>query len=230
MKQVEDWGDSRNKGFCVYCGGGSETQDHVPSKVLLDEPLPENLPLVSCCGPCNASFALHEEYLACLLECVVSGTVETDVLERDRVRRILEHSPALRERLRQARHEQEEGVLWDFDAERVKTVLLKLARGHAAFELNEPQLAEPDVFWFRPLVLMTEAERAAFEDDPPAVAGWPEIGSRAFNRLFVAGDEAWQEGWLVVQTARYRYLVTQEGGLRVRLVLREYLACEVIWE
>ncbi len=230
MKQVPDWGDSRNKGFCVYCGGADETRDHVPSKAFLDEPLPQNLPLVPCCSACNAAFALHEEYLSCLLECVVHGSVEVEELPRERVRRSLRHSRGLHERLRRARREEVESIVWDFDAERVRTVLLKLARGHAAFELNEPQLAEPDVFWFKPLVLMTERERSEFFDEPSIVSGWPEIGSRAFNRLFVAGEEAWQEGWLVVQEGRYRYLVTQECGLRVRLVLREYLACEAVWE
>ena len=43
MQQLRCYGDDRNKGFCVHCGGPSETVDHVPSKVLLDEPYPENL-------------------------------------------------------------------------------------------------------------------------------------------------------------------------------------------
>jgi hypothetical protein len=230
VKQVQDWGDSRNKGFCVYCGGKDETRDHAPSKVFLDEPLPANLPLVPSCKACNGGFALHEEYLACLLECVVSRTSEVERLPRERVRRTLEYSRGLHERLRRARQEEEQTLVWDFDAERVRIVLLKLARGHAAFELNEPQLDEPDVFWFKPLGLMKEEERLSFFDETSALSGWPEIGSRAFNRLFIAGEEAWQEGWLVVQEHRYRYLVTQEYGLRVWLVLRDYLACEVVWE
>jgi 5-methylcytosine-specific restriction endonuclease McrA len=43
MQNLKCHADRRNKGFCVHCGGPDETDDHVPSKVLLDEPYPENL-------------------------------------------------------------------------------------------------------------------------------------------------------------------------------------------
>ena len=36
--------------------------------------------------------------------------------------------------------------------------------------------------------------------------------------------------WLVVQDGIYRYSVRQEGGLRVRTILSEYLATEVQWD
>jgi len=49
MQQFRCDGDDRNKGFCVHCGGPSETIDHVPSKVLLDEPYPENLMAAPAC-------------------------------------------------------------------------------------------------------------------------------------------------------------------------------------
>jgi len=52
MKQLQCYGDSRNKGFCVHCGGPDETRDHVPAKVLLDEPYPENLPDRCCWSVC----------------------------------------------------------------------------------------------------------------------------------------------------------------------------------
>ena len=68
MQQLRCYGDDRNKGFCVHCGGPSETVDHVPSKVLLDEPYPENLMAASACRKCNNDFSIDEEYLACLLE------------------------------------------------------------------------------------------------------------------------------------------------------------------
>lgn len=68
--------DERLKGSCVYCGGPPETVDHVPSRVFLDDPLPENLPVVEACRECNGGFSLDEEYLACLLECVMTGTTD----------------------------------------------------------------------------------------------------------------------------------------------------------
>ena len=49
--------DERMTGMCVYCGGQPDTRDHVPSRVLLDDPLPDNLPVVDACRACNESFS-----------------------------------------------------------------------------------------------------------------------------------------------------------------------------
>jgi hypothetical protein len=232
MRHFSCYGDSRNKGFCVHCGGPDETKDHVPSKVLLDEPLPANVAVSPACLSCNNGLSIDEEYLACLLECVVVGDVDLNKIERQKVAHILQINTRLADRLRRARRVVDGQPLWDFEAPRVRNVLLKLARGHAAYELNEPQLGEPDVFCFRPLCTMTQTERGDFEQerDSGPLALWPEVGSRAMQRLLVAGPEAFEEGWLVVQDGRYRYRTSQHSGLRVRMVLREYLACEVTWE
>jgi hypothetical protein len=37
------------------------------------------------------------------------------------------------------------------------------------------------------------------------------------------------EGWIVVQQGRYRYAAESDGSM-VRMVLSEYLACQVVWE
>jgi hypothetical protein len=77
---------------------------------------------------------------------------------------------------------------------------------------------------------LSHEQRAAFEE-PPDTPGWPEIGSRAFVNLLVAGDKVFdpESGWGVLQAGRYRYLVAQPGETIVRIVLSEYLACEVVW-
>jgi hypothetical protein len=232
MRHFSCYGDDRNKGFCVHCGGAGDTKDHVPSKVLLDEPLPANVSVSPACLDCNNGLSIDEEYLACLLDCIVAGDVDPDKVGRPKIARILRSNGALADRLRRARRLVGVRVMWDFEEERVRNVLLKLARGHAAYELNEPRLEEPDVFYFRPLCTMSASEVEDFEGELDAgpVAVSPEVGSRAMQRLLVAGPEVFEEGWLVVQDGRYRYRTSQYAGLRVRMVLREYLACEVTWE
>ena len=90
MQQLRCYGDDRNKGFCVHCGGGpTETVDHVPSKVLLDEPYPENLMAAPACRECNNGLSLDEEYLACLLECVIAGDTAPEKLHRTKIPEIL---------------------------------------------------------------------------------------------------------------------------------------------
>ena len=105
----------------------------------------------------------------------------------------------------------------------------KLARCHAAFELNEPRTEEPDTLWFAPLSLLDDTALQDFEDDGSNIDIWPEVGSRAMMRMLAVGSEAFGAGWLDVQPGRYRYRTSQGDGLRVRIVIREYLACEVAW-
>jgi len=67
MKRLPNYADQRFNGQCVYCGAYSDTKEHVPPKVFLDRPFPENLPVVESCAKCNTGFSLDEEYLACLI-------------------------------------------------------------------------------------------------------------------------------------------------------------------
>jgi hypothetical protein len=230
MENVRNYGDRRQVVSCVYCAGTTESRDHVPSKVLLDEPYPPDLPVVPACQSCNEGFALDEEYLACLVECTLAGSVNPEDIQRAKVKEILSKKPTLASRLRNVRQQTLLGeVSFAIERERVRKVALKLARGYAAFELNEPQFDEPTSVALLPLLVMTADQRERFESPPasslwPEIGVWPEVGSRAMQRI-VTG-----EIWAVVQPNRYRYLASVEDGVVVRMVLSEYLACEVRWE
>ena len=56
-----------NSNICLYCGGKSETRDHIPTKGLLNKPFPNNLLTVPSCMECNNSFSKDEVYLITLL-------------------------------------------------------------------------------------------------------------------------------------------------------------------
>ena len=226
MRQVPNYGDERQLAWCVYCAGRTETRDHVPSKVLLDEPYPPNLPVVPACESCNAGFSLDEEYLACLVDCVRVGSVDVRAGHREKIRRILDRKPALVSMLARARDEANGRIAFAVETDRIRNVVLKLARGHAAYELNEPHVEEPLGLSFVPFELMDPEVRMTFES-PPRPLIWPEVGSRAMQRLavsFPAGSD-----WIVAQPGRYRYLAAAGESVVVRLVLSEYLACEVVW-
>jgi hypothetical protein len=227
MQQLPDYGDERNKGWCVFCGGPMETRDHAPSRVLLDEPYPENLPVLACCRSCNSSFSLDEEYLACLIECARTGSVEEARAARPKVARILERKASLESRLAAARCETGDGILWKPEDERVRNVIVKLARAHIAYEQNEPQLDEPVSLSIIPLCAMTEEIRDDFEASPNTGL-WPEVGSRAMHRILVGAEGDYP--WIEVQPGRYRYLVATGPGVLVRIVIAEYLAAEVAWD
>jgi hypothetical protein len=228
VEQVSNDGDRRNVGWCVYCGGNMETRDHVPSKVLLDEPYPANLPVVPACRACNESFSRDEEYLACLLECVLAGAIRVEAFQRSKIRKILTQKPALAAALEAGRHHDGGGTMFTIDTDRMRNVVLKLARGHVAFEMNEPQLDEPERLAFVPLISMTDEAREVFEMHPSR-ALLPEVGSRMLRRRFFGSGDLRRDGWIIAQDGRYRYLVAAAHGYLVRIVLSEYLACEVVW-
>lgn len=215
---------------CVYCGGEPTTDDHVPSKVLLDKPYPANLPVVKACEACNNGFSVDEEYVACFPECVLSGSTDPESIRRLKIKRILTDKPALREKIRASSQAVSPAhISWSVEIERANNVVLKLARGHAAYELSEPVLSEPEHISIVPLSQLSPDERTAFET-PPVETVAPELGSRAFSRITVAGNDVLMDnGWQVVQPGLYRYLVTYSQAKAVRVVLGEYLACEVIW-
>ncbi|MCK4374276.1 MAG: hypothetical protein KAX19_03070, partial [Candidatus Brocadiae bacterium] len=135
--------DERVTGMCVYCGGQPDTRDHVPPKVLLDEPYPSQLPVVGACERCNAGFSLDEQYLSCFLECVICGTVEPTGVQRLNVGRILSENAALQHRIEACQRKDDRGnLVWEPEVDRVQRVVTKLGRGHAAYQLY-PQLEEP---------------------------------------------------------------------------------------
>ena len=220
--------DERHAAFCVFCGQQPTTREHAASRVFLDDPLPENLPLVGSCHKCNNGYSRDEEYLACLIDCVISGSTDPAKVARPKIRAALRHSPALAARIEAGRTEDATGAqMWKAEEDRARKVIIKLARGHVAHQYSEPQLQDPQSVMFMPLPLLSDEQRETFERIPES-SYYPEIGSRAFMNLFVVDGEVWdaEGGWTVLQEGRYRYAVAQPGEIVVRIVLSEYLAGE----
>ena len=221
--------DERLCGSCVFCGSSPNTRDHAPSKVLLDDPLPPELPVVPACGECNSSFSLDEQYLACLVEVARCGTVDPEGLERGKIRRLLSENPSLAERIGRTRSVDQAGnLLWSAETDRMRRIVSKLARGHAAFELY-PQTEEPSLIEVAAVPTMTLEQTSEFESPSEGSAAlWPEIGTRAFLRDNKNPHEG-HVSWRIVQPGRYRYLVVESDGVLVHMVMSEYLACRVRW-
>ena len=230
MKRVEGYGDSRILTGCFHCGGAADTVDHAPPKVLLDKPYPDEMLVVPSCYACNNSASLDESWLACVIECVVTGAVEAERVTRPAIAKMLTRSPALAASMAAIRSVGETGTTFSPDMDRVRRVVTKIARSHAAYELHEHFEHEPasvDVF---PLPLLSHAALDEFESlGGGGVAMWPEVGSRAMQRL-LEGYPGDRPGWVVVQEGRYRYMAGIEDGKVVRMVLSEYLGCEAVWD
>lgn len=241
MDQLNNFADSRLIRGCIYCGGPADTRDHVPSKCILEQPYPANLPVVGCCDSCNQNFSKDEQYFVCLLESVLCGSTDPEKIRRPSVARMMQNSPALRQRMENSKTEVNSQIAFIPEMERVSNVMLKLARGHAAFELRQPCSAKPDHFWCGPLALLSQENRETFDAAHfPQVFG--EVGSRNMQRLQVIQmtrlDENGREqnidmlinDWIDVQDDRYRFLAIDDmGQVVIRIVIAEYFACEVAW-
>jgi hypothetical protein len=236
MDQIRDFSDERNKAWCVHCGNYLATletnRDHVPSKSLLLAPYPSDLPVIEVCKSCNSSFSQDEEYLAAFLSSVLAGTTDAAQQKIPVAKRILERNEKLGARIGRSQKSfttfgGQEKVFWVPEQERINNVILKNARGHAMYEYGEPMLDKPLHIWSAPLEILQPEERQAFETiDFGGI--YPEVGSRMMTRVFTGQDLL--DGWVYVQDGVYRYAVTQDGGLRVKSVLFEYLATEVAWD
>lgn len=210
--------------------------------MFLDPPLPSYLPVVGACRDCNNGFSLDEEYLACLIECVISSTTDPCRVGRERISKALQHSPALRAKLEAAKYQQDGRTHFSTEQERVERVLVKLAKGHSAFELNQPCSGSPSEIWYGPLISLTEEQREAYESTQ-VIQTYGEVGSRGMQRLLVtqvklqssSGETSTLDlvinDWVEVQEGRYRYHAADFGDeVRIKIIISEYLACEVAWK
>lgn len=244
MDQHPDYADNRLIQGCIYCDAGKEeTRDHVPSRVFLDLPFPTNLPVVPACYNCNNGFAQDEAYLACLIECALAGSTNPDSIQRPRVADLLRRTPALRARIEAAKSITDNLVSFLAERTRVETVFMKLARGHAAFELSLVLRQPPTSLIWWPLLMMTDEQRQSF-DDVSVTRIFGEVGSRGMQRQLIVqaklvsqttGEASTMNliidnDWVDVQEGCYRYLAIHDSeGVKIKIVIAEFLACEVSW-
>ena len=229
MRQIKTFSDSRLDTQCAYCGNFPDTRDHVPSKILLEKPFPENIPVVPSCLECNNGFSLDEEYFACLIECLISGTTNLDGLSREGIVKILKRKTKLKARLDNAFINENGESYFKIESERIENVILKLAYGHAKFENSETQFDKPEHIAFVPIETLTEDEQNSFFS-VTELQKTPEVGSRAMQNLYITQDGIPIDNWIMVQEGIYQYSVTPTiGNLKVRMLIWNYLACEVVW-
>jgi hypothetical protein len=154
---------------------------------------------------------------------------------------MLRRSPALRARIDSGKYAGNGQPGFGVDTTRVQNIVLKLARGHAAYELSSPCREQPTAVKCLPICVMTDEQRNAF-DASHVTHLFGEVGSRGIQRMLVtqltlesATGELSSAGvlindWVDVQDGRYRYLAIDAGGeIKVKIVIGEYLACEVAW-
>ena len=223
------YGDSRLDYFCAFCGGPAETEDHVPSRCFLDKPYPLELPVIPCCHKCNHDFSIDEEYVSCLIDCMKARTADPSQIQRIKTRDTLLHSPKLQERIASQIKEFGEHHLFDYEKDRFKNVVRKLAFGHLAFENDHLTWDSRFLFsvWLVPD--MTESQRATFFK-PYNGDLLPEVNSHGLEHILLSNnannETQFTVPWITVQEGRYAYCVSSDGN-RVKFVIADFVAVEV---
>lgn len=220
MLQRPEYGEGHPERVCCYCGGYADTVDHVPSKVFLDEPYPDNLPVVPCCRNCNEEFSLDEEYVAVLLECVRLQTFDIDQFKREKVIKIVKHTPAILNTVR-------ESVLQLLDGHytinpenaRLKRVLTKFIAGHLRFEGLDQLFLHSGlkIDFYQDIHTNDEFFRRFYS--PINSDLLPEVGSRALIALVENGYAG--SPWFTVQPGRYEYSVAPDNS-EARIIIYDF--------
>lgn len=134
-------------------------------------------------------------------------------------------------------------ISFTIDRKRFKNVIKKLAVGHAAYELSLVFRDAPKRFDWKLISSMGEEQKVAF-NAPQLIEIFGEVGSRNTQRIMVVeillqspstGELAkmpfFLNDWVDVQDGIYRYHVVQnDNGVIVKIVLNEFIICEVYWE
>lgn len=191
---------------CIHCGTAlsrsTSSRDHVPSKLLLRQPYPDNLKTIRVCRSCNTRFSPAEEYLGAflgLLLTVGDGVNPRHVLERmidnnEQMQELFDRSLGLDATSAAPR------VFVEPDQSLLDIALGKNARGLLHIECGHTQDFQVAKVLAVPLENIPETTRALIL--PPASA------------------------WHIVQNETFRYHVLQGPQPVVRAILCEYLYAE----
>lgn len=226
MGQIQPFTDQRLAAFCAFCGGPPDSRDHVPPRIFLDLPHPENFPVIGACINCNRGASLDEEYVACLLEVAACGSMDPANLRRHKIARTLEERPAIAAKLADSLKSGGEFVVSQEDRARLSAVLEKIARGLWAYEVGETAQSSSAIVRYAQIAGLRADQLEAFMALEQSDL-LPEIGSRMMTRVLTATDKA-EGSWIELQAGRFSYgiEVFSDGG-RVKMVLGDYIAAEV---
>lgn len=190
---------------CIYCGETATTRDHVPSKLLLERPLPNNLKTVPCCLRCNRGFSLDEQYFWVLLgQISPAPTMVAKVAAGGIIDRTLQRSPALDERLIRSLEPDEDGgrISIKVEIDRVHRVIKKLATG--LFVVRYGRVPSPGsirvigAYPYRlsderplPVFISTFTERFRQKQ-------WKHVQPKVFSYIFVRHPRSSSKIWCVM--------------------------------
>ncbi len=233
-----DFKDERLNEYCCYCGQARLTRkttlDHVPSAGLLNDPDFPGLPKVRVCHDCNRDFSAIESYAYCSISSYLACSWKPELQPIPKAAKILASDKRLRRIM--FRELNLDGIgrcFWKPDFRKIDAFFQRQAQGHVFLETGELKFeVDTVVDWFD-LAHVDKRRRDLYFSRSSDV--YPEIGSRAFLRLFSDDDslpsdyyETDSEGFTVLEDNNYRFrLIFAGGGIEVQSIVRERIAASV---
>jgi hypothetical protein len=221
---------------CVYCGAPADTRDHVPPRLLLEEPLPLNLLTVPACRRCNNGYSDDERYVRDALHVVGFGEMSREkTAPGGVVARSLEHSPLLGQKMNRAHVAGENGrILFQPALDRFSRVMAKIGAGlwfgqyrrymaASRFKCEAVEHTQRISSWLVDL---------ASDRGKSPHSGWPEVGSRRLRCVAAAWpDQQVQRRpreWNKVQANVFEYLFVpkQPGQAGLLCIINLY---DTVW-
>ncbi len=225
-REVEPW---QQKGLCYYCGDKALTRDHIPSKVFLDEPFPDNIEQVPCCHKCNASFSKDEEYAAVLIECIKQQSTNLKDLTRKKVLKILDHSPKLLSTVKESINVNLFGELSISENDtRFSHVIMKLSKAHLRNELCICPIDDsPASVSITSLTNLCDSQvNELFAPRKNTIL--PEVGSKALES-FMLVDGIVYSCWISYQKHTYSYYVAPDAS-EVMILFQDFLLVKINYQ
>ncbi|MBK5449109.1 hypothetical protein JFU18_10730 [Bacillus sp. TH22] len=225
---------------CIYCGEESSTREHIPSKVFLNRPFPENLSTVSACLTCNNSYSSDEELLALLIQLLKQKHYGSEYTFSEEVNSRMENvrNVKLVSKIKQVI--EADNVKDEFH-DNILRMLIKLAIGHSVWDISEGYYIDEDGIAADSAKVeysfindMTDEEINKFSipfditNEP-----LPELGSRVYEGRLLVLERDGEEprlllDWATVQPYEYNYTCYQFGDIIVvKMVINNFLFAEV---
>ena len=204
----------KNKRFdsiCIYCRANvANSREHLPSRVFLDTPYPEQYSIVPACEKCNGGFSADEVYVSSFIDKLRSTLSNNEFLLRENTIATINHDKELAKILNEQIRTENGRILVNYVPESFSKILIKLAKGHLCQEQDrfiksdclvecnfkfKPDLSEDEIYHFEELPLADKAS---------------ECGSDFTHGLLIVEDIGFPSQifvpWNQVQDGNYRYL------------------------
>lgn len=208
---------------CVYCANLADSREHLPPRIFIDKAITKEWNIVPACRGCNNDFSQNEQFVACAIEYLVALAYYDGQIQRDKIISTFEKRPHLLKKIKSLCIVRDELVVINKELiESIEKVVLKIAKGHLAYECSYIHMDDMKVtVMFEPQL----TEELIEEYNAPVKSYLlPEIGSRASNELSSADNQI-MSFWKIIDEKNYRYLISYDGIMR--LVIREFLYAEI---